>query len=381
MIDILVAQLKKAGPELANNYCIVNGNVLYLNQVENMKLEEYSARSIYSLPNKIYKFFPDTETEDEDGNEVNYSDKALKSNEVYLSSPNDFDDVFDSEITVSWEEFEAFRMKKLVEWSKCSINSESSVEEMAKCFLKRIIEIIQSGEPIETLFYMDEYGEYEKLQSESFILKLKLELLKSEPGVGLRNVIVKEFNNFSESLKNTFRISCFTTEPMSQLMWGGSYANEHRGFCLEYTVLLDREYEEIIHNIKPVFYSKIRRPITQTLLDAYDQNWDDKSLQDLYMNGVLRKSIDWVYQNEWRLILPPQKRGEKGFTKKFFPITKVFLGNRMSAARRKEIIDICKDKGIPYAGVIRSQETFDMKECDTLCENCWRLAEKDAFQR
>ena len=113
MIDILVAQLKKAGPELANNYCIVNGNVLYLNQVENMKLEEYSARSIYSLPNKIYKFFPDTETEDEDGNEVNYSDKALKSNEVYLSSPNDFDDVFDSEITVSWEEFEAFRMKKL----------------------------------------------------------------------------------------------------------------------------------------------------------------------------------------------------------------------------------------------------------------------------
>lgn len=151
------------------------------------------------------------------------------------------------------------------------------------------------------------------------------------------------------------------------------YANEHRGFCLEYTVSFDKEYEDIIYNIKPIIYSKVRKPVTQAILDAYDTNWKVDSLRDLYMNGVLRKSIDWAYQNEWRLVLPPQTRSQRGFVKKFFPLTKVYLGNRMSDERRK-IISICKDKGIPYAGVLRSPDTYDMKECDSLCENCWRLA-------
>ena len=372
-IDSLVEQLKIAGPEIAKNCCIINSSIVQLGQIENMSLEEYGTRAIYSFPKKFYKFFPDTEQKDENGNDHNYSIIALKSNEVYLSSPNDFDDVFDSEIMVSWEEFEAFRMKKLVEWSRCQIASDKSVDEMANAFLNHLLETIQSEGSIDKLFDMEGYGEFETLQAESFRIQLQLELIEKEPSIGLRTVIENEYGDFLRSLKEIFRVACFTTEPMSQLMWGGSYADKHRGFCLEYTVLPDKEYEEITYNLRPVTYSKIRRPITQAILNSHDQNWDEKSLRDLYMNGVLRKSIDWAYQNEWRLILPPQKKGEKGFTKKFFPITKVFLGNRMPAARRKEIIDICKDKGIPYAGVIRSQETFDMKECNSLCEECWRM--------
>ena len=85
---------------------------------------------------------------------------------------------------------------------------------------------------------------------------------------------------------------------MSQLMWGGNYANEHKGFCLEYTVQSDEEYVEVLSNIRPVIYSKRRRPITKAIMDAYDNNWNDQAIRDLYINGVLRKSIDWAYQNE-----------------------------------------------------------------------------------
>ena len=108
-------------------------------------------------------------------------------------------------------------------------------------------------------------------------------------------------------------------------------------------------------------------------MDAYDNNWNDQAIRDLYINGVLRKSIDWAYQNEWRLMLPPQDRNQKGFTKRFFPITKVYLGNRMPADRRKTIIEICKKKKIPYVGVVRSPDYFEMKECEQLCENCARM--------
>ena len=110
--------------------------------------------------------------------------------------------------------------------------------------------------------------------------------------------------------------------------------------------------------------------VTQELLESYDKNWNEASLRDVYINGVLRKSIDWAYQNEWRLVLPPQKTSQRGFTKLFFPISKVYLGNRMSSDRRKTIIDTCKKKGIPYVGVVRSSDYYEMQECRFLCEDC-----------
>lgn len=42
----------------------------------------------------------------------------------------------------------------------------------------------------------------------------------------------------------------------------------------------------------------------------------------------------------------------------------------MPADKRKEIITICKRKGIPYIGVTRSLELYEMQECKDLCENC-----------
>ena len=63
-------------------------------------------------------------------------------------------------------------------------------------------------------------------------------------------------------------------------------------------------------------------------------------------------------------------KNKNKLARKFFPITKVYLGNRMPADKRKEIITICKRKGIPYIGVTRSLELYEMQECKDLCENC-----------
>ena len=55
---------------------------------------------------------------------------------------------------------------------------------------------------------------------------------------------------------------------------------------------------------------------------------------------------------------------------KVFPITKVFLGNRMDTGKRKEIIDICHRRNIPYVGVTRNPDLFEMQDCNVLCEDC-----------
>lgn len=69
--------------------------------------------------------------------------------------------------------------------------------------------------------------------------------------------------------------------------------------------------------------------------------------------------------------MPPNFDGmEADCNVPFFPITKVFLGNRMPQSSRKEIIKICHEKSIPHIGVTRKTDVFEMQECEIQCENC-----------
>ena len=71
---------------------------------------------------------------------------------------------------------------------------------------------------------------------------------------------------------------------------------------------------------------------------------------------------------------------DSNYNCKFFKIKKVYLGNKMSAKDRLEIIDICKSQGIPYTGVTIAYtgvtiapDQFNMRDCDILCEDCIRI--------
>ena len=66
---------------------------------------------------------------------------------------------------------------------------------------------------------------------------------------------------------------------------------------------------------------------------------------------------------------------DKNYNCKFFKIKKVYLGNKMSAKDRLEIINICKSQGIPYTGVTIATDQFGMRDCDILCEDCERIKE------
>ena len=110
--------------------------------------------------------------------------------------------------------------------------------------------------------------------------------------------------------------------------------------------------------------------MSSKLVAAQDKELTDEVLGDIYFHGVLRKSIDWMFQNEWRLVLPRKYEKTDDYNVKFFPISKVFLGNRMHYDRRKELINICHEKNIPYIGVKRKASVFEMEDCELECEDC-----------
>ena len=290
-------------PEDMKNKCFICREYKHLKKIEKMTLSTF--RWKFPVPGKLYKFFPNIS--DKETN-INYSLKALEDNTVFLQSPYNFDDTFDSNISLDFKIFTKYR----------------------------------TG-----------YDDIEKILAEQGVVET-----------------LNEYKEYKSFLENRFRVSCFTTMPYSLLMWA-LYANNYKGFCVEYNI--DRqnsEHESIYNNLFPCIYSYQRPNITELLLKAKDGDLSDEELWHIYRNGILRKSNEWVYQDEWRFLLP-QDYTANDFNVSFFPISRVLFGNKMTLEERKTIIDICKNKNIQYKGMLKSNgNIFEMCECSLLCENC-----------
>lgn len=374
-INALIQILQCAASQIAESCCIVNGALMDLDEVENMGYNEFSMRARMNTPLKLYKYFPNRLTKENTGSSktVNYSIQALRDNTVFMQSPGLFDDVYDSDISLNPGEYEKFRLLEYCERCELHVSEAMTTEELGNALLQAIREAFNAAGNFDSVFKRKPASEIEELSSELFLKNLQIELRKDgDLGKAVARVIGSDYKEYTQHLQNTFRVTCFATSPYSQLMWGGSYADCHRGFCVEYTVLPDEpQYQELFYNLFPMIYCKVRPNITERLARYEYKETTIDSLWDIYFHGALRKSIDWAFQNEWRLLLPlGQKRETKDYCVPFFPITKVFLGNRMPPDARKEIIEICHEKNIPYIGMTRNPNIFEMQECSIQCEDC-----------
>ena len=98
-----------------------------------MGCQEYSLQTRKIMPKKLYKYFPNTI---EEKTKANYSIQALRDNTVYMQTPNNFDDVYDSDINIDFEKYQKLR---LIEYcSRCGIEVDKtlSMQEIGNIFFK-----------------------------------------------------------------------------------------------------------------------------------------------------------------------------------------------------------------------------------------------------
>lgn len=370
-INKLISDFQQLTPQLAASYCIINRTFVNLDVIERMGRNEFSSLSKTIMPTKLYKYFSN-KPEEVDGKKVNYSIQALENNTVFLQSPSKFDDVYDSDIHLEPSTYEKMRLMEYCRRCKIKVDNTLSTEEIGNFLLQALWTCVEQTGKLDSVFKNPPETESIELSNQLFIYNL-LEELKSNNDLSkaLANVIKSDFEKYSTKLKETFRASCFATTPYSQLMWGGAYGDCHRGFCVEYTVMPHEEkYKEAYSNLFPMVYYKVRPDMTDRIASLQEKELTDQCVWDVYFHGALRKSIDWAYQNEWRFLMPLKSKNNSDFNREFFPITKVFLGNRMSQEERKKIIEICNKRNIPYIGVTRNSQVFEMQDCPIKCEEC-----------
>ena len=332
--------------------------------------------NIHCMRKSFFKYFPNTITTDEDGKDRNYSIEALRNNTVFLSAPSGFDDPYDCNICIDWNEFAQKRIQYYAFMCGVKVKPEWDYEKTINLLAIKIYEHLKEGGTVDTLFKRNDDNKLVNAHQEYFQLILQKELLLSD-GEGcyraVNSVISHEFQRIQETA-NRFRIACFAETPYSMLMWS-HYAHCHQGFCIEYeTPNYSNEYANIYHNLFPVIYSDTRTNLTNLSLSwRSNGTLSNDELWDYYKYGLLCKSLDWKYQNEWRLVSYDNLLSDSDYNCKFFKIKKVYLGNKMQAEERVKIIKICKDRGIEYTGVTIASDSFSMRDCGILCEDCEKI--------
>lgn len=164
------------------------------------------------------------------------------------------------------------------------------------------------------------------------------------------------------------QIACFSEQKNSTLMWG-HYADSHKGFCLEYDFqsILKECTQNCIdirccnnfmlnYSLAPIIYTKERFDATayfSTVMQAllYEKN---QIPMDLYYEDILivskcmlTKSIDWEYENEWRLFTPNFNDEYKPYRKiaSLRPVA-LYMGAKITKENESVLYEVCKNKGI-----------------------------------
>ena len=257
-------------------------------------------------------------------NSSNHSDNFLK-NQIWLSNPLNFNDPYDCSITYDSEKIQNIIGLEYI----TEVLKDFSDEEMARDTRKTIL---LSDNPIQN--FLDWLKDFIKGSGEAE--KEFLEMIDFFRN--MKEFILKDFN---EKYRNKLKISSFSEDHQSLLMWG-HYANNHEGFCIEYDLSSMDDNENLKKYLFPVTYNNERFDIT----DFYIDNVINKKAKDInrLIHSVLYKSEDWEYEKEWRFVITESEYDGKTVST---PKPKaIYLGSQIKEADKEQFIKVCKENDI-----------------------------------
>lgn len=155
----------------------------------------------------------------------------------------------------------------------------------------------------------------------------------------------EELSKLSPTLQQLTYISCFSEKNDSILMWS-HYTNNHEGFCLEYDFMdpANRSVQpNIIEALSPIIYDHKILDMSDHLFDFYVEN--AKLDKRLVSNAAVRKSKEWEYEQEWRVIQFPDNV-EEGFEMAFFKPKAIYLGARISDQNKENLMLLAEYKKV-----------------------------------
>jgi hypothetical protein len=233
-------------------------------------------------PTLVYKF-----------HKINFHlDELLINKELWFSHQNDLNDPYDCKYSLS---------------DACQLS-------LVKKSSEKLLKAIQNKTPA-----------FQGLTPETFFEFIK-------PTVNSNEFIAGIYNEMFGKLMG-WRVCCFTTDPLNELMWA-HYADNNKGVCLEFTVSND---QVLFEKLFPV---------------EYNDTFPEINSMDELPEALLRKRKAWSNEAEWRLLA--MFNSHQSFNKE--ALTSIYFGCYVPIAT----IDVIKQKMIKsgYSNVKFKQLEF-----------------------
>lgn len=148
----------------------------------------------------------------------------------------------------------------------------------------------------------------------------------------------EQLQQMNEKMQKTTKICCFSEINDSILMWS-HYANNHKGFCIEYNFTKEGIDRSLTEQLQPVLYQD-----NLFNIGHYFHENGEKMNPFVTMYNAIVKSTEWSYEKEWRITYVNEK--EKGYSKKLFSPQAIYLGAKMSEVEKERMIEMARKKQI-----------------------------------
>jgi len=220
-----------------------------------------------------------------------HTEKLFTHNEIYFSSPDEFNDPFDS------------RPRYICEGNKQE----------------------------KTSYLFELYGKkYPRRSKEEILADVKREIItKGKEGIVLKEAL--ETSRDRDRIRKMLGICCFSEKRDNILMWA-HYAKQHTGFCLEFDI--DNDFFRPFTRAIKVEYDAILPEINVMQLSNYPR-------EELGIK-FLKKADDWEYEQEWRIVETKKGPGIQNFPED--ALSGVILGCRITQENKEDLLRWCRKR-------------------------------------
>lgn len=324
------------------------------------------------LPKSLYKFYPASI----------YSLINIENNSLFLSTPKNFNDPFDSYMCIEDETFiKIFLLKRLKELNLVSKNGDKN-----KVTEKEYYKIYNSWTKDEfppsrwnghsPRYFTSELFDIEEEKSDKF--KRFLSDVVYEARTECRKKI-----DYIRNLE--FKISCFSNfldedELLKNTTMWSHYADNHHGFCVKYQLnfVNQKNISSIKCGLFPVKYTSRVPKISPRELMKLKFNNNDLELSNPVLKTAFKtlitKSRFWNYEKEWRLIISSHNSDIlTNNVIQFVNIEAIYLGCRIEDNLKRHLINFAEDNKIKIFQTTQSNEKFQLNQTE--------LHEKDLVEK
>lgn len=297
-------------------------------------LDEAIALKDAHLPKRIYKYRRDGD----------YARANLESDTVWMASPDTYNDPYDCAFTVTERDaVNALKKGLVTEFAKAyKLPPEVSDEQIEKA--------MASPEPLMCL------GEYVQANYGS--------TPRSNPLQGAEFVslmapaMIKDTVNIFRQWRKVTKVCSFSAVSDSILMWG-HYAQDHKGFCIEYDLEQLQSGHDFRRKLYPVIYSPKLYDLTTFAKKLVGPNRHEFNPSSPLL-GIMHKFDGWRYEQEWRVVsITDSVVGDHNW-----PVptpSRVFVGSKMSLENVEAVRKLCEQKNIEVLQMELATDRFQLR--------------------